>query len=134
MNFTYCGETTDLTDAEIIGIIKHLRCCDTGEVLDGAIDMLRFQAGCDLAEGHAGPHAGFQVSGRPKPGGGPMLGPETCGWLMWGGAVREIVWPAECPDKGADGLSCLLFDGHEGAHLHYRGERPAPAWLSHECR
>ena len=41
MTYTYCGKTTDLTDTEIVAIIRHLRCCETGEVLEGAIDMLK---------------------------------------------------------------------------------------------
>ena len=134
MTYTYCGETTDLTDAEIVAIIRHLRCCGTGEVLEGAIDMLRLQAGCDLIKGHSGPHAGFQLSGHSRSGSTPLLGPEVSGWLMWGGVVREIAWPAECPVKDADGLGCLLFDEHEGQHLYYSAEQEAPAWLSHECR
>lgn len=133
MTYTYCAATTDLTDAEIVAIIKHLRCCDSGEVAEGAIDMLRLQAGCDLIEGHAGHHAGYQVSGHPSRKSSHLLGPEVYGWLFWGGAVREIAWPAECAAK-ADGLTCLLFGQHEGPHLHYTGDQEEPAWLSHECR
>jgi len=132
MTYTYCGETTDLTDAEVLALVRHYRCCEAGEVLEGGVNMLRFQAGCDLAKGHSGPHAGLQVFGaaNPRPG---YRGDEEYGWLFWGGVVREVAWPAECPAK-AHGLSCLLFDGHEGPHLHYTGEQEAPAWLSHECR
>ena len=133
MTYAYCGATTILTDAEVVAILKHLRCCETGEVLEGAIDMLRFEAGCDLIEGHTGPHAGFQVSGHAPRGPGPLLGPEVYGWLFWGGVIREVAWPAECPVK-ADGLGCMLFDEHEGPHLYYSGEQDAPAWLSHDCR
>jgi len=134
MVYEYCRATTKLTDAEIVAIVRHLSCCETGEVSEGGIDILRIEAGCDLAEGHSGPHAGFQAGGHlHKPG--PYLGREVSAWLFWGGAVREITWPAECPVKYEDGLSCLLFDGHEGPHLHYSGdEQASPAWLSHKCR
>lgn len=132
MTYTYCAEKTSLADAEIVAIIRHLRCCDTGEVDEGALDMLRLEAGCDLAQGHAGPHAGYQASGAPR-GRNGRRGEEVYGWLFWGGVIREIGWPAECPVKSGDGFSCLLFDQHEGPHLHYEGEQEAPAWLRHTC-
>jgi hypothetical protein len=124
VTYTYCAAVTDLADAEILAIIKHSACCEEGgEVNESALNMLYLKAGCDLEKDHPGLHASFQSSDQ---------GGKVCAWLAWCGAVREIVWPAECPVK-ADGLGCLLFDEHEGSHLHYTGEQEPPAWLRHRC-
>lgn len=134
MTYTYCAETTELTDAEVVAIIRHYLCCDEGlELEEGALNMLDLKAGCDLAAGHSGPHAGFQAHG-PSRRENREPREEDCAWLFWGGAVREIGWPAECPDKDEHDLNCMLFDGHEGAHLHYGGKGDPPAWLRHQCR
>lgn len=132
MTYTYCAEATDLTDTEIAAIVRHFSCCQVGEVDDGTFHMLMTRAGCDLGKGHAGPHAGFQASGAPMRRESRHQGDEDCAWLMWGGVVREIAWLMECPVK-LGGHGCMLFDGHEGPHLHYAGEGEPPAWLRHEC-
>ncbi len=139
-----CGAATDLTDEEIVSIIR-VAIAPGPIMTDDALGSLRLGAVCDLSEGHAGSHASLQALGGQN--GDPVP------WLRWGDGPREIMWSdLDCPHTepmngvrftagGAvllelDENTCDLFAGHPGEHhlWDWDGTGVAPSWSLHACQ
>jgi hypothetical protein len=119
--FTYCGETVDLSDAEIVALIRDL-CGESGHAEE--ISMLRLTVVCDLGKGHPSLHASFQAEAWHN----------VALWFRWRGPVRDITRSVDayCPEPGDDDhVDCLLFKGHPGPHCCLGANDPDPSWCGH---
>lgn len=135
MTFTYCGETTSLTDAEIVTTIKGIY----GELGDGLelVETFRIAAECDLSRHHPGAHASLQADATAW---AKWANDGRAAWLRWDQDGREIMWPSgviDCYQRedgtvgsdGDDGDCCLLFSGHPGEHCFPpAGPDGLPSW------
>lgn len=124
MTFTYCAEAIDLTDAEILSLVRGL-CRSVGNPgTFGDISFLRLTAVCDLGAGHSSMHASLQAQGGPD-------GYSAITWFRWRGQLRDITRSddCDCPEPGDEGrVPCLLFKGHPGPHCCLTEDDPSPSW------
>jgi len=119
-----CNEQASLTDSEIAWMIR----CSVPEGPYTSRDpfgCMRLTAVCDLAAGHAGPHASLMAV-SPERG-------TTDPWFLWNGDSRTLAWPEMCPEPAtADHMGCLLYAGHAGPHHLCPGDCAwIPSWVMH---
>lgn len=121
MPFDYCGATLDLSDAEILVLVRDI-CGEHGFARD--IGSLRLKAVCDLSRDHPSLHASLQAE----------TWPHEFIWFRWRNRLRDISRGTDdgCDEGGDDFvIGCLLFKGHPGEHCILDEDDPAPSWCEH---